>query len=120
MASLLVKRSIEKYVYLHCIVFFYSTYLRLHYGVSEEWQLEKVPHAKQIDSISCGVFCLKVRTMRYLISMRKKLMISECLILEQVEIPMSFNWCSTTKYLKEICSRVDLCSYLLQYILFGS
>ena len=69
MASLLVKRSIGKCFFLRYIVF-YSTYLRLHYGVSEVWQIEKVPHAKQIDSISCGVFCLKVRAMRYLISMQ--------------------------------------------------
>ena len=32
---------------LYC--FFYSTYLRLHYGVSEVWQIEKVPHAKHVE-----------------------------------------------------------------------
>nr|XP_047140424.1 uncharacterized protein LOC105847994 [Hydra vulgaris] len=37
----------------------WNTYLKQRYGVSENFQILTLPHAKQSDSISCGVFCLK-------------------------------------------------------------
>ena len=48
------------YDFIHCIIIF-STYLRLLWCFGSVSGVEKVPHAKQMDSVTCGVFCLKVR-----------------------------------------------------------
>ena len=37
-----------------------SYYLKEKYGRADRWEVHTIPHARQQDSISCGVFCLKV------------------------------------------------------------
>nr|XP_047145690.1 uncharacterized protein LOC124818694 isoform X2 [Hydra vulgaris] len=38
----------------------WNNYLKQRYGISETYKIMTLPHALQRDSISCGVFCLKV------------------------------------------------------------
>lgn len=38
----------------------FSKYLQLRYDLQEEWEVETIQHAKQQDSVSCGIFCMKV------------------------------------------------------------
>ncbi|XP_057311073.1 uncharacterized protein LOC130648947 [Hydractinia symbiolongicarpus] len=37
----------------------WNAYLERKYGLKEIWPLQTIPHAKQQDSVSCGIFCAK-------------------------------------------------------------
>ncbi|XP_057314207.1 uncharacterized protein LOC130655467 [Hydractinia symbiolongicarpus] len=37
----------------------WNSYLSANYGVAETFRVEIVPHARQQDSVSCGIFCVK-------------------------------------------------------------
>ncbi|XP_057300365.1 uncharacterized protein LOC130631220 isoform X2 [Hydractinia symbiolongicarpus] len=69
----------------------WNSYLAAKYQIEDNFNVEIVPHARQKDSISCGVYCLKF---------------AECLILEKQEVPITLTTSSVTTYREEIVKKL--------------
>ncbi|XP_057295427.1 uncharacterized protein LOC130623898 isoform X3 [Hydractinia symbiolongicarpus] len=69
----------------------WNSYLSANYGVAETFRVEFVPHARQQDSVSCGIFCLTF---------------AECLIVEKQEVPTTWTRESVQSYRDEIVTKL--------------
>lgn len=50
--------------------FLLSNYMKEHFDMPERWILTSEEHPKQLDSVSCGIFCLKVDVKQIKISLK--------------------------------------------------